>query len=91
MALSLELMGNIYLWVYFKQPSCLYELFLIFSEENAGYSNRLHDFFATIPRCYKDVYANIFFPQTTRLRNFLPPEPFPLTYDLNGFKPRLNG
>ena len=31
------------------------------------YSDRLHDFSVTIPRCYKDVYVNSSFPQTTRL------------------------
>ena len=42
-------------------------------------------FFVTIPRCYKDVYVNSFFPRTARLWNSLPIECFPLTYDLNGF------
>ena len=28
------------------------------------YSDRLHDFSVTIPRCYKDVYVNSFFPCT---------------------------
>ena len=28
------------------------------------YSDRLHDFFVTIPRCYKDVYVNSFFNRT---------------------------
>ena len=50
------------------------------------YTNRLHDFSATIPRCYKDVYVNSFFPSTDRLWNSLPAEFFPLIYDLNGFK-----
>ena len=31
------------------------------------YCNILHDLSVTIPRCYKDVYVNSFFPQTTRL------------------------
>ena len=30
-------------------------------------SNRLHDFSVTIPRCYKDVYVNSFFPRTAKL------------------------
>ena len=38
------------------------------------YSERLHDFSVTIPRCYKDVYVNSFFPCTGRLWNFLPIE-----------------
>ena len=31
------------------------------------HSDRLHDFSVTIPRCYKDVYVNSFFPRTARL------------------------
>ena len=41
------------------------------------YSDRLHDFSVTIPRCYKDVYVNSFFPRTARLWNSLPKECFP--------------
>ena len=56
------------------------------------YFDRLHDFCVTIPRCYKDVYVNCFFPRTARLWNSLPIECFPLTCDLNGngFKNRIN-
>ena len=54
------------------------------------YSDRLHDFSVTIPRCYKDVYVNSFFSRTARLWNSLPIECFPLTYDLSGFKSRIN-
>ena len=54
------------------------------------YSDRLHDFSVTVPRCYKDVYVNSFFPCTGRLWNSLPIESFPLTYDLSGFKPIIN-
>ena len=53
------------------------------------YSDRLHDFSVTIPRCYKDVCVNSFFPRTARLWNSLPIECFPLTYDLSGFKSRI--
>ena len=45
------------------------------------YSDRLHDFCVTIPRCYKDVYVNSFFPCTPWTS--LPTECFPLTYNLN--------
>ena len=31
------------------------------------YFDRLHDFSVTIPRFYKDVYVNSFFPRTARL------------------------
>ena len=54
------------------------------------YSDRLHDFSVTIPGCYKDVYVKSFFPRTARLWNSLPIECFPLTYDLSGFKSRIN-
>ena len=54
------------------------------------YSERLHDFCVTIPRCYKDVYVNSFFPCTARLWNSLPIKCFPLTYNLNGFKSRIS-
>ena len=54
------------------------------------YSFRLHDFSGTIPRCYKDVYVNSFFPSMANLRNSLPIECFSLTYDLSGFKSRIN-
>ena len=54
------------------------------------YSDRLHDFSVAIPRYYKDVYVNSFFPRTARLWNSLPIECFPLTYELSGFKSRIN-
>ena len=54
------------------------------------YSDRLHDFSVTIPRCYKNVYVNSLFPRIARLWNSLPIECFPLTYDLSSFKSRIN-
>ena len=54
------------------------------------YSDRLHDFSVIIPRRYKDIYVNSFFPRTAKLWNSLPIECFPLTYDLSGFKSRIN-
>ena len=54
------------------------------------YSDRLHDFSVTIPRCYKDIYVNRFFPCPARICDSLPIECFPLTYDLDGFKSRIN-
>ena len=53
-------------------------------------SDRLHDFSVTIPGCYKDVYVNSYFPHKARLWNSLPIECFPLTYELSGFKSRIN-
>ena len=58
--------------------------------KSTRYSDRLHDFFATIPRCYKDVYVNSFFPRSARIRISLPIECFPLTYDLSGCKSKIN-
>ena len=64
---------------------------LLFSRgRSTCYSDRFHDFSVTIPRCYKDVYVNSFFPRTAKLWNSLPRECFPLTYDLSGFKFRIN-
>ena len=57
---------------------------------STGYSHILHGFFVTIPRCYKDVYVSSFFLCAARLLNSLSIECFPLTYDLNGFKSRIN-
>ena len=54
------------------------------------YSDRLHDFSVTIPRCYKDVYVNSFFARAAKLWDSLPIECFRLTYDLSGFKSRIN-
>ena len=54
------------------------------------YSDRQHDSSVTISRCYKDVYVNSLFPRTARAWNSLLIECFPLTYDLSGFKPRIN-
>ena len=31
------------------------------------YSDRLHDFYVTIPRCYKDAYVNSFFLRAAKL------------------------
>ena len=54
------------------------------------YFDRLHDFSVTIPRCYKDVYVNSFFPRTDRLWSSLPIECFSLIYNLNDSKSRIN-
>ena len=54
------------------------------------YSDRLHDFSATSPKCYKEDYVNSFFPCTARIYNSLSIECSPLTYVLSGFKSRIN-
>ena len=76
---------SLFYWYYFGRCSCeLAQLVpLPFSRgRSTRYSDRLHDFSVTIPRCYKDVYVNSFFPRTARLWNSVPIECFPLTYDL---------
>ena len=83
---------SLFYWYYFGR--CSSELAqlapLPYSQGRSTlYSNRLHDSSVTIPRCYKDVYVNSFFPCTARLWNSLPKECFPLTYNLNGFKSRI--
>ena len=82
-----------YRYYYFGR--CLFELAQLVPlpyswGKSTWYSDRLHDFSVTIPRCYKEVYVNSFFPHTARLCNSLPIECFLLTYDLNGFKSRIN-
>ena len=59
-------------------------------ERSTRYYVRLHDFSVTIPRYYKDVCVNSFFLRIARLWNSLPIECFPLTYDLSGFKSKIN-
>ena len=54
------------------------------------YSDRLHYYSVTIPRCYKDVYVNSLFPPTAKLLTSLPMECFRLTYDLSGFESKIN-
>ena len=98
---SLELLahrqnvGSLSLFYRYYFGSCSSELAqlvpLPFSQGRCTrYSDRLHDFSVTIPRCYKYVYVNSFFPRTVELWNSLPIECFLLTYDLSGFKFRIN-
>ena len=49
------------------------------------YFHRFHYLSVTIITCYREVYVNCFFPDTTRLWNSLHEECFPLTFDLNSF------
>ena len=46
----------------------------LYRGRSTRYSDRLHDFSVTIPRCYKDAYVNSFFPRTARLWNSVPIE-----------------
>ena len=54
------------------------------------YSDRLRHFSVTIPRWYKDIYIESFFPCKIRLCNSLPIQCFSLSFDLSGFKSRIN-
>ena len=84
---------SLFYWYYSgRSSSGLAQLVLLpFSRgRSTHYSDRLHDFSVTIPRCYKDVYVNSFFPRTAKLWNSVPIECFSLTYDLSGFKSRIN-
>ena len=62
----------------------------LFSRGSTCYSDRLHDFYVTISRCYREAYVNSLFPCTAGLWNSLPIKCFPLTYDLNGYKSTIN-
>ena len=75
---------TLFYWYYFGR--CSSELaqlvpLLFCRGRSTHYSDRLHDFSVTIPRCYKDVYVNSFFPCTARLWNSLPIECFHLPFD----------
>ena len=80
-------LGLFYRYYFGRCSSELAELVPLpyFRGRSTCYSDRLHDFSFTIPRCYKDVYVNSFFPRTAKLWNSLPKECFSLIYDLSGF------
>ena len=64
---------------------------LLYSQERSTqYSDSLHDFSVTIPRCYMNVYVNSFFTRTVRLWNSLLIDCLTLTFNLNGFESRIN-
>ena len=89
---NLTSLGLFYIYYFGRCSSELAQLVpLPFSRgRSTRYSDRIHDFSVTIPRCYKDVYVNSFFPGTAKLWNSLPIVCFPLTNDLSGFKSRIN-
>ena len=86
---SLSLFCRYYFGRYLSELAQLVPLPYIWGSSTC-YSDRLHGFSVTIPRCYKDLYVNSFFPRTARLWNYLPIECFLLIYDLNGFKSWIN-
>ena len=85
---SLSLLHRYYFGRYFSELAQLAPLPFSWGR-STHYSDGLHDFSFTIPKCYKDVYVNSLFPRTARFWNYLHIECFPLTYDLNGFKSRI--
>ena len=86
---SLSLFYRYYFGKCSSEPAQLFPL--PFSRgRSTRYCDRMHNFSVTIPRCYKDVCVNSFFPGTARLWSSLPIECFLLTYNLNGFKCRIN-
>ena len=87
------LRGPSYGWYYFvRYSSELAQLVPLASPwgRSTHYSDRLYDFSVNIPRWYKDVYVNSFFPCAATLWNSLPIECFPLTCDLSDLKSRIN-
>ena len=83
---------SLFYWYYFGRCSSgLAQLVpLPYSRgRSTRYSDGLHEYSVTIPRCYKDASVKSFFPRTARLWNSLPIECFALTYDLNSFKSRI--
>ena len=67
-----QIVASLSLFYRYYFGRCLSELAqlvpLLFSRgRSTHYSDRLQDFSVTIPRCYKDVYVNSFFPRTARL------------------------
>ena len=48
-----------------------YSTYSTLPRASTRYSDKLRHFSVTIPGCYKDAYANSFFPCTTRLWNSL--------------------
>ena len=68
---SLSFLCRYYFDRYFSELAQLFPL--PFSRERSTrYSDGLHNFSVTIPRCYKDVYVNSFCHRTARLWNYLP-------------------
>ena len=73
LATSLEPLGHrrnkaslsLFYSCYFGRYSCQLAQLVPFSRgRSTRYSDRLHDFSVIIPRCYKDVCVNSFFPRT---------------------------
>ena len=90
-----EIVANLSLFCGYHFGICSSELAqlipLLYSlGRSTHYSDRWHDFYVAIPRCYKDIYVNSFFFPTARLWNFLPIECFCFTYDLSAFQSRIN-
>ena len=69
LALTISYVASLSLFYRYYFVRCSSELaqlvpFPLSSGRSTLYSDRLHDFSITIPRCSKDVYVNSFFPCT---------------------------
>ena len=87
LAASLEPLGHrrslFYRYYFGRSSSELAELVPLYSRgKSSRYSDRLHDFSVTVPRCYKVVCV---YSLTLEFS-----ECFPLSYDLNSFTARVN-
>ena len=77
---SLSLFYRHYFGKWTPEPAKLVPL--PYSRVRSTRSDGLHDFSATIPRCYKDINVNSFFSCTAKLWNSLPIDCFPLTLQI---------
>ena len=69
-------LGSLMKWCWYYFGRCLSELAQLVPlpyswGRSTRCSDRLHDFFVTIPRCCKDVYVNSFFHHTARLSGII--------------------
>ena len=89
---NLTSLSLFYSYYFGKCQSKMAELvsFLYSPDSSTRYSNSLHDFYVTFLECNKDFFVNSFFIRTASLWNSLPAVNFPLTYNINGFKSRVN-
>ena len=60
------------------------------SGRSSHYSNRLYDFLSPFPEIIRISMSTVFFSTSARFCHYVSPECFPLTYDLKGFKYKVN-
>ena len=100
-AVTLELLAqlrnivrsNLFCRYYFGICSCepVKPVLLPYSRNGSSlYFNRMHDFSASILRCYNDVYVSMKLSHIGRVWNSLPAKRSYFIHDLNGFKRLLS-